>query len=269
MCLSANSRNGAGAPSYRNDRLYLKMTGQKEKRMNELKIFENADFGKIRIVTIDGAPWFVGKDVALALGYTNPQKAVRTHIDEEDRGVNEMDTPSGRQKLSIINESGMYALILSSKLPSAKKFKHWVTSEVLPAIRKTGSYGGQMDKLMNVADQLTNTAAMLVQATTSIAQSVNRLIDVVDKISSVNGKEILEPCKTGIIFENPDCYSAYRCKLETFPQDITEQVDKMLVNMLQQQNLNFSMIARFCTVNGYSISSPSVKTYFQKHFGDA
>lgn len=108
--------------------------------MNELQIFNSEEFGDIRTVTIENEPWFVGKDVATALGYSNPQKAVRDHISEEDRGVNEMDTPSGRQNLAVINESGLYALIFGSKLESAKRFKHWVTSDVLPAIRKTGTY---------------------------------------------------------------------------------------------------------------------------------
>lgn len=108
--------------------------------MSNLQIFENEEFGEIRTVTIDSEPWFVGKDVATALGYTNPQKAVRDHVLEEDRGMNEMDTPSGRQNLVVINESGLYALIFGSKLESAKRFKRWVTSEVLPSIRKTGSY---------------------------------------------------------------------------------------------------------------------------------
>lgn len=108
--------------------------------MNELQIFNSEEFGEIRTVNINGEPWLVGKDVAVALGYMNPQKAIRDHVLEEDRGVNEMDTPSGRQKLVIINESGLYALIFGSKLDSAKRFKHWVTSEVLPTIRKTGGY---------------------------------------------------------------------------------------------------------------------------------
>ena len=108
--------------------------------MTDIQIFNNPDFGDIRTVEIDGEAWFVGKDVAEALGYVNPQKAIRTHVLEEDKGVNEMDTPSGKQTLIIINESGLYALIFGSKLESAKKFKKWVTSEVLPAIRKNGSY---------------------------------------------------------------------------------------------------------------------------------
>lgn len=114
--------------------------------MNKVKIFNSEEFGAVRTVTINGEPWFVGKDVALALGYSYPQKAVRDHVLEEDRGVNEMDTPSGRQKLVTINESGLYALIFGSKLDSAQRFKHWVTSEVLPAIRKTGGYQAPQGK---------------------------------------------------------------------------------------------------------------------------
>lgn len=108
--------------------------------MNELQIFNNEEFGDIRTVTINNEPWFVGKDVAEALGYSEPRSAVSKKIDEADRGVAEMETPSGKQNMTIINESGLYALIFGSKLESAKRFKHWVTSEVLPAIRKTGAY---------------------------------------------------------------------------------------------------------------------------------
>lgn len=107
---------------------------------NEVKIFENEEFGSVRTVTIGGEPWLVGKDVAEKLGYADPRSAVSKKVDKEDRGVAKMATPSGVQEMTIINESGFYSLVLSSKLPSAKKFKRWVTSEVLPSIRKTGSY---------------------------------------------------------------------------------------------------------------------------------
>ena len=107
--------------------------------MNEIKIFENTQFGQIRATTIDDEPWFVGKDVAEALGYANPQKAIRDHVEEEDRTVNESFTVNGTQGI-LINESGLYCLIFSSKLPEAKRFKLWVTGEVLPAIRKSGGY---------------------------------------------------------------------------------------------------------------------------------
>lgn len=107
--------------------------------MNQIKIFENPEFGKVRTVEIDGKPYLAGKDVAEALGYTNPQKAIRDHTDIEDRTVNESFTVNGT-KVILINESGLYSLILSSKLESAKRFKHWVTSEVLPSIHKSGGY---------------------------------------------------------------------------------------------------------------------------------
>lgn len=111
--------------------------------MNDLAIFENPEFGHIRGLKIEGEPWFVGKDIAEALGYKNPQKAIRDHVDAEDKGVNELFTPGGKQNIAIINESGLYSLMLKSKLPGAKKFKRWVTSEVLPSIRKTGAYSMQ------------------------------------------------------------------------------------------------------------------------------
>ncbi len=107
---------------------------------NELEIFKNEEFGEIRTVTIDGEPWFVGKDIATALGYSNTRDALAKHVDDEDKGVAKCDTPSGKQNMSIINESGLYALIFGSKLESANRFKHWVTSEVLPSIRKHGAY---------------------------------------------------------------------------------------------------------------------------------
>ena len=105
------------------------------------QIFKNAEFGQIRTCMVDGETYFVGKDVASALGYANPTKAVITHIEEEDRCMSEMGTlQRGNQSTIIINESGLYSLILSSKLESARRFKRWVTSEVLPAIRKNGRY---------------------------------------------------------------------------------------------------------------------------------
>lgn len=116
------------------------MKDKDKNKDNELQIFNNPEFGEVRTVNIGGEPWLVGKDVSVALGYANPQRAIRDHVDDEDKGVTEMVTPGGTQKVPIINESGLYSLVLSSKLPTAKKFKRWVTSEVLPAIRKTGSY---------------------------------------------------------------------------------------------------------------------------------
>ena len=106
----------------------------------DLQIFKNEEFGELRTLTIDGVPYFVGKDAATNLGYVNPRDALAKHVDAEDKRESQIATPSGVQTMTVINESGLYSLILSSKLPTAKKFKHWVTSEVLPAIRKYGVY---------------------------------------------------------------------------------------------------------------------------------
>lgn len=108
--------------------------------MNNIQIFSNPEFGQVRTVAIDDEPWFAGKDVAAALGYSNTKDALARHVDTDDKRGSRITTPSGTQEMTIINESGVYSLIFGSKLPNAKKFKRWVTSEVLPAIRKTGGY---------------------------------------------------------------------------------------------------------------------------------
>ncbi len=108
--------------------------------MSEIQIYSNPFFGQIRTVSINDEPWFVGKNVAEVLGYQNGSRDINRHVDEEDRRGYRIGTTSGTQTATIINESGLYSLILSSKLPNAKEFKHWVTSEVLPSIRKNGGY---------------------------------------------------------------------------------------------------------------------------------
>lgn len=118
--------------------------------MNELQIFNSEEFGEIRTVTIDNEPWFVGIDVAKSLGYANPKNAVPKHVSEEDKLGTQIEYAGQRREVTVINESGLYALIFGSKLESAKRFKRWVTSEVLPAIRKTGSY----QKPMTIAEQI-------------------------------------------------------------------------------------------------------------------
>lgn len=107
---------------------------------NDIQIFTNEEFGEIRTVNIDDEPWFVGKDVAKALGYSNSRDALNKHVDDEDKGVAKCDTHGGAQDLAVINEPGVYSLVFGSKLENAKRFKRWVTSEVLPTIRKTGGY---------------------------------------------------------------------------------------------------------------------------------
>lgn len=113
--------------------------------MTDLQIFNSPEFGAIRTIEKDGEPWFVGKDVAEALGYTDPNKAIVMHVDEEDKLNDKTASSLGQRGGWLINESGLYSLVLSSKLPTAKQFKRWVTSEVIPSIRKTGSYSVPCD----------------------------------------------------------------------------------------------------------------------------
>jgi prophage antirepressor-like protein len=146
----------------------------------ELQIFDNEEFGQVRTTTINGEPWFVGKDVAEKLGYVKARNAISTHVDDEDK----MDAPiqgdlGGTQNMIIINESGLYSLILKSKLPQAKDFKRWVTSEVLPTLRKTGTYSLQKkesNELTVIADSL------LSQVSTMINGVEERINDKLDQL---------------------------------------------------------------------------------------
>jgi prophage antirepressor-like protein len=147
---------------------------------NSLRAFNNEEFGTIRTVMIDGEPWFVGKDVAIALGYNNPRDALAKHVDAEDKKtVAIRDGIRGNPNVTIINESGVYSLILSSKLPNAKKFKRWVTAEILPSVRQTGSYSA---KPMTLAEQALAQAQILVDHEKQLAE----LSESVDKLERFN-----------------------------------------------------------------------------------
>lgn len=138
--------------------------------MEKVQVFKNEEF-EVRTVEGDGEPWFVGKDVAAILGYTNTRKALTDHVDNEDRqdGVTIRDSIGREQKPVLINESGLYSLILGSKLPSAKRFKHWVTSEVLPAIRQNGVYMTD-DKAYDITHNPGSLADLLLQAGEQLKQ---------------------------------------------------------------------------------------------------
>lgn len=179
--------------------------------MNDIKIFENAEFGSVRTLEVNGEPYFAGKDVAEILGYSNVNKAIQMHVDEEDKrtldfkGFSHFGTSlwngNDFSNKTIINESGLYSLILSSKLPKAKEFKHWVTSEVLPSIRKTGSYaipknGDSADKskavdakLMNAKVRMSNQFLKLANVDTLSAQYKSILVAKAAEVLS--GEKIL------------------------------------------------------------------------------
>lgn len=142
--------------------------------MEEIRIFNNPDFGDVRTIVIDGEPWFVGNDCAKALGYKNLYNGVNKNVDDEDRRVSPVESASGIQQTTIINESGLYSLIFGSKLDSAKKFKRWVTSEVLPSLRKTGTYGAPK----TIPEQI----QLLAQGNVELNQRVDTLTERMDKI---------------------------------------------------------------------------------------
>lgn len=159
--------------------------------MNQLEIFKNREFGEIRTVVINAEPWFVGKDIAEVLGYSNSRKAILDHVDDEDKidGVTIRDSIGRDQAAVVINESGLYALIFGSKMASAKRFKHWVTSEVLPQIRKNGSYQnrltpeemmriqlGMVDDHENRIEHLENTMTIDYGRQQELKKSVNKIV---------------------------------------------------------------------------------------------
>lgn len=145
---------------------------------NKISIFNNEQFGQIRTVEQNGVAWFIAKDIALALGHTNPSRAIRNFVATTDKGVTEVTTPSGKQNTTIINESGLYDLIFESKLKTAKEFRHWVTSEVLPTIRKTGGYISNEDTFISTylpnADEQTK---IMIRSNLETIRSLNSKIE--------------------------------------------------------------------------------------------
>ncbi len=155
--------------------------------MDKLQIFKSDEFGEVRIVTINDEPWFVGKDVATALGYERATKAIQDHVNEEDKDEVPIQDSIGRmQKTPIINESGLYALIFGSKLESAKRFKHWVTSEVLPSIRKHGGYIAGQESMTD--DELLAKALLVAQS--KIAERDKIIAQKQERIEQMRPKEV-------------------------------------------------------------------------------
>ena len=151
---------------------------------NGLMIFQNEKFGSVRTVMIDDEPWFVGKDVATALGYKDTDQTIRKNVDEEDKLTRLIDGAGQKREAIIINESGLYSLILSSKLPDAKKFKRWVTAEVLPALRKTGAYTIQnmsTDEKMQIIAQGCNELKTDLLEVKSVTQDLSTRVDIIEK----------------------------------------------------------------------------------------
>ena len=176
-----------------------------------IKVFQNKEFGTVRNLIINDEPYFVGKDVAEIFGYRETAKAIRTHVDEEDKGVSVLDTPGGRQQITLINESGLYCLILSSNLPVAKKFKRWITSEVLPEIHRKGSYSQVKTENILKDPRLTASAKAIFTYLCSRSGGKSEL--------NTNRKKVLHDLNIG-----PDMYKTHLDKLKNLGYVSTERI---------------------------------------------
>ena len=199
--------------------------------MNEIQIFNNPEFGEIRTLEINNEPWFVGKDVADVLGYQNGSRDINRHVDDDDRNTVAIHDGSQSRNVTIINESGLYSLILSSKLPSAKRFKHWVTSEVLPSIRKTGSY------TTKPVDPLKEKRVQIMERNATARQA----------------KVMLEFAKMGLCQASIELLANGACELMTgkrlLPEPVVEETfsAKEVGSML---GVSANMIGRIANANG-------------------
>lgn len=213
--------------------------------MNEIQIFNSNEFGQVRTVCINGETYFVGKDVAEALGYAEPRSAVSKRVEEEDKGVAKIETPSGIQEMTVITESGLYALIFGSKLESAKRFKHWVTSEVLPAIRKNGSYqltglSPQLQLMQNMVNQMAQQELEIKRANEKSDRAIETVNRMKDEILAPLGdwrRDVNEKVRTIAYYSNipyqnifDEMYSKLEvrahCNLETLKRNKIARMEK-------------------------------------------
>lgn len=232
--------------------------------MNEMQVFQNSEFGELGVLEIEGKPYFPANRCAKVLGYKRPNDALHAHCRYTAKyRIPHPQNPSKEIEVNFIPEGDLYRLITHSKLPGAERFEKWVFDEVLPTIRRTGGYGNQNAVIVKLAEQMTQVASVMAQAAAAMTVTADKLTSLVDRLSSspTPPERRAEEAK-GLY------YGPARCKLETFPVEIVRQVEGMMAEMQEQQNLNFSMIARFCTIHGHTISSPAVKTYFLKHFSE-
>lgn len=235
--------------------------------MQNLQIFRNEDFGEVRVIIVDNEPWFVGKDVANILGYERATKAVTDHVDDDDKDVVPIQDSIGRmQNTPIINESGLYSLILSSKLQTAKKFKRWVTADVLPAIRKTGGYVNNDELFINTylpfADEQTK---MLFSTTLATVRKQNEVIEsqkyeishkqdvingLTDDIDIYKKKDIINRiCKRRSGNYANRYKELYKCFKENFHKDLELLCENY--NKRQTKKKDHLSVIKYAEENGY------------------
>lgn len=249
--------------------------------MNEMQVFKNSEFGELGVLQIDGKEYFPATACAKALGYKNHRDALIRHCKMEgvvkhDVGVETGLKADGTPAMQTVNKKfisvgNLFRLITHSKLPSAEKFERWVFDEVLPTIRKQGSYSAS-----NANPSIEFISQIITATVTEVfKQLIPAIVDIVRTVVHDEIKAVIPYDQTPSQFNDTNplpilktepYVEKQKCKIETFPLHIINEVDKMFCEMQTQQALNFSMISRFCTMNGYSVSSPSVKRYFDKHF---
>lgn len=241
--------------------------------MKQLQVFKNSEFGELGVLEIGGKTYFPATACAKVLGYANPKKAIRDHCNDPgvtkrslgvQTGVKADGTPAIQMvEQKLIDEGNLYRLITHSKLPTAEKFERWVFDEVLPSIRKHGSYQTENSQVQNAELIGTIVTEVFKQVLPSIGGMVSMLVKEEMNANAQQPVQEYTSLKRPVPVEQ-----VQQCKIELFPQHIITEVDNLFTEMQTQQTLNFSMISRFCTINGYPVSSVAAKRYFKKRFAN-
>lgn len=227
---------------------------------NQLEIFKNEEFGEVRVSIIDNEPWFVGKDIAEVLGYSRPAKAILDHVDDEDKDEVPIQDSIGRmQKTPVINESGLYSLVLSSKLPEAKKFKRWVTSEVLPSIRKNGMFA--VDELLDNPDLLIATATKLKEERIARLEAEKKAL-LAEKEAKFQ-KNIVEGLAGSI--ELADKQARINQIIRTSKENPREKYRKLYDEFNRKYHMNIDIRHKNAIAKGEIKKATSMLTYICEH----
>ena len=237
--------------------------------MNEMQVFQSSEFGELGVLEIEGKPWFPATACAKSLGYKRPADAITAHCKGSVKY--RVLTNGGEQELKFIPEGDLYRLITHSKLPAAERFEKWVFDEVLPTIRRTGGYG-QVDVTAIIMQTATAVCVEMVKQLTPLFERVIRAAAAPGY--EVSGTQVTtteawrasyQPGPRKKVVSRPPAASG-QLRIETFPAEVRQAVDEMMEQMMEEQALNFSEIARYCNRVGCMISSPSVRRYYDKYF---
>ena len=236
---------------------------------NEMQVFQSSEFGELGVLEIEGKPWFPATACAKSLGYKRPADAITAHCKGSVKY--RVLTNGGEQELKFIPEGDLYRLITHSKLPAAERFEKWVFDEVLPTIRRTGGYG-QVDVTAIIMQTATAVCVEMVKQLTPLFERVIRAAAAPGY--EVSGTQVTtteawrasyHPGPRKKVVSRPPAASG-QLRIETFPAEVRQAVDEMMEQMMEEQALNFSEIARYCNRVGCMISSPSVRRYYDKYF---